>query len=156
MSSKKAEHFKTITVNRRAFYDYEVLERVEAGLALMGTEIKSIRAGQVNIRPAYVRSVQGELWLINAHIAPYQDGSIYNHEPLRPRKLLLHKSQVLDLAANVDQKGLSIVPLRLYIKRHVAKVELGLVRGKRQYDKRRTIMEREQDREAQRAMRHAV
>ena len=156
MNSKKAENFKTITVNRRAFYDYEVLERLEAGLALTGTEIKSIRAGRVNIRPAYVRPQEGELWLVNAHIAPYQDGTIYNHEPLRPRKLLLHKSQVLDLAASVDQKGLTIVPLRIYIKRHVAKVELGLVRGKRQYDKRRTIMEREQDREAQRAMRHAV
>ena len=156
MSGKKAEKFKTITVNRRAFYDYEVLERVEAGLALTGTEIKSIRAGQVNIRPAYVRPQEGEMWLMNAHIAPYQEGTIYNHEPLRPRKLLLHKSQMLELAANVDQKGLTIVPLRLYIKNHVAKVELGLVRGKRQYDKRRTIMEREQDREAQRAMRRAV
>ena len=150
------DRHKTITVNRKAFYDYEVLERVEAGLVLTGTEIKSIRAGQVNIRDAYAWPQDGELWLFKAHIAPYRAGNVHNHDPLRPRKLLLHKDQVADLAANVTQKGLTIAALSLYIKNHVAKVELALVRGKRKYDKRRSIMDREREREARRALRRTV
>ena len=147
---------KTIAVNRKAYHDYHVLERVEAGLVLGGTEIKSIRAGEVNIRQAYVKPQDGELWLVNAHISPYQEGGIYNHDPMRPRKLLLHRDQIGKLASEVGQKGLTIVPLSLYIKKHVAKVELGLVRGKRQYDKRRAIIERDKDREARRAVQRAV
>ena len=144
---------RTITVNRRAYHDYHVLDRIEAGLVLGGTEIKSIRAGNVNIREAYVKPQGGELWLVNAHIALYHGGGIFNHDPTRPRKLLLHKDQVAELIGSVSQKGLTIVALRLYIKNDVAKVELGLVKGKRQYDKRRTIIDREKDREAQRALR---
>ena len=155
MNSKTDTH-KTITVNRRAFYDYHVLERIEAGLVLKGTEIKSIRSGSVNIREAYVKPQGGELWLLNAHIAPYREGGIFNHDPTRPRKLLLHKEQVADLIGTVSRKGLTIVALRLYIKNHVAKVELGLVRGKRQYDKRRAIIDRDKDREAQRAIMRIV
>ena len=147
---------RTITVNRKAYHDYEVLQRVEAGLVLTGTEIKSIRAGQINIRGSYARPQNGELWLMDAHVAPYRSGGVYNHEPDRPRKLLLHKDQMLDLIASVSEKGLSIVPLRVYIRDHIAKVELGLVRGKRQYDKRRAIIDRERDREARRALRRAV
>ena len=147
---------KTVTVNRKAYHDYLILERVEAGMVLTGTEIKSIRAGQVNIREAYVRVQNREMWLINAHIAPYQAGGIYNHEATRHRKLLLHRDQMVDLMDSVGQKGLTIVALRLYIRNHVAKVELGLARGKRQYDKRRAIMDRDLDREAQRALRRAV
>ena len=147
---------KTIAVNRKATFDYEVLERLEAGLALVGTEIKSIRAGQVNLRGAYAQPQNGEFWLVNAHIAPYAQGGIDNHEPTRPRKLLLHKDQVQQMASGLKQKGLTVVPLRLYLKGHWAKVELGLVRGKRQYDKRRTIIERDREREAQRAIRHAL
>ena len=147
---------RNITVNRKAYYDYHVVERIEAGLVLTGTEIKSIRAGRVNIRGAYARPQDGELWLVDAHIAPYQSGGIYNHEPNRPRKLLLHKDQMIDLISSVSEKGLSIVPLRVYIRSHIAKVELGLVRGKRQYDKRRAIMDRERDREARRALRRSV
>jgi SsrA-binding protein len=147
---------KNITVNRKAYYDYHVLERIEAGLVLTGTEIKSIRAGGVNIRGSYARPRGGELWLLDAHIAPYKSGGLYNHEPNRPRKLLLHKGQMVDLISNVSEKGLSIVPLRVYIRDHIAKVELGLVRGKHQYDKRRAIMDRELDREARRAMGRAV
>ena len=143
---------KTIAVNRKAYHDYDVLEKLEAGLILSGTEIKSIRAGNVNIREAYVKPQNGELWLINAHISPYHGGGIYNHDPTRPRKLLLHKDQIVDLASNVARKGLSIVALRLYIRNHVAKVEVGLVRGRRQYDKRRVIIDRDRDREAQRAL----
>ena len=144
---------RTITVNRRAYHDYHVLDRIEAGLVLGGTEIKSIRAGNVNIREAYVKPQGGELWLVNAHIALYHGGGIFNHDPTRPRKLLLHKDQVAELIGSVSQKGLTIVALSLYIKNDVAKVELGLVKGKRQYDKRRTIIDREKDREAQRALR---
>ena len=144
--------FKLITLNRKALHDYDILEKVEAGLVLTGTEIKSIRAGRANLRDAYARPEGGELWLVNAHIAQYPQGGIYNHEPTRPRKLLLHSDQLADLVANVTQKGLTIVPLRLYIRNHVAKVELGLARGKRQYDKRRAIRERELDLAARQAV----
>ena len=145
--------FKLISLNRKALRDYEILERVEAGLVLTGTEIKSIRAGKANVRDAYARPEAGELWLVNAHVAHYAQGGIYNHEPTRPRKLLLHRDQLADLVGDVTQKGLTIVPLRLYIRNHVAKVELGLARGHRQYDKRKVIAHREADREMQRALR---
>lgn len=151
MSSNKSS--RMISVNRKALYDYEVVERVEAGLVLNGTEIKSIRAGRANLRDAYARPDGKELWLVNAHIASYAQGGIHNHEPLRPRKLLLHKDQISGLIAGVGQKGLTIVPLRLYIKGHVAKVELGLARGRRQYDKRKVIARRDADREIDRAIR---
>ena len=144
---------RVISINRKALHDYEILERVEAGLALTGTEIKSIRAGRANLRDAYARPDRGELWLVNAHIAPYSQGGIYNHEPLRPRKLLLHKKQIIELVSEVGQRGLTIVPLRLYIKGHVAKVELGLARGRRQYDKRKVIAQRDAEREMERAIR---
>ena len=145
-----------MTVNRKAYFDYHILERIEAGLILTGTEIKSIRAGQVNIRGAYIRPKDGELWLVDCHIALYHAGGIFNHDPTRPRKLLLHGEQVASLMDSVGQKRLTMVPLRLYIKNHVAKVELGLARGKKQYDKRRSIIERETDREARRALRRSV
>ena len=147
---------KVIAVNRKAFYDYAVLERLEAGLVLTGTEIKSIRSGRVNIREAYAAPEGGELWLLNVHIPPYPQGGIYNHEPTRPRKLLLHKDQIHHLVASMSEKRLTIVPLRLYVKGHVAKVELALVRGKRQYDKRQAIIEKEQEREARQAVRRAA
>ena len=141
---------KVGATNRKALHDYQILERVEAGLVLTGTEIKSIRAGRANIRDAYARPEGGELWLVSAHIARYAQGGIDNHEPTRPRKLLLHRSQLNDLIGAASQKGLTIVPLRLYIRNHVAKVELGLARGRRQYDKRKVIARREVEREMQR------
>ncbi len=144
---------RSVAVNRRARYDYEILEKYEAGLVLTGTEIKSVRGGKVDLRDAYARPEAGELWLVNAHIAMYDPASIYNHDPRRPRKLLMHREQIVELSASVAQKGLTIVALRLYIRNHVAKVELGLARGKRQYDKRRAIMDRELDMEARRAVR---
>jgi SsrA-binding protein len=144
---------KVITVNRKAFHDYHIIERIEAGLVLTGTEIKSIRTGRANIRSAYARVEEGELWLVGAHIAHYPDGGIYNHEPNRPRKLLLHRDEIQRLQGQLSQKGLTLVPLRLYIKNHKAKVELGLVRGKRLYDKRQAIIQRETERETQRAVR---
>jgi SsrA-binding protein len=143
---------RTITVNRRAFFNYEILERYEAGLVLTGSEIKSIRTGRVDLSDAYVRPVDGELWLNNAHIATYGPAGIYNHEPKRARKVLLHRAQIHELADAVHQKGLTVVALRLYIRNHVAKVQLGLARGKRQYDKRRTIRDRELDMQARQAL----
>lgn len=142
-----------IASNRRAFFDYEILDRCEAGLVLTGTEIKSVRLGKVDLREAYARPVNGELWLMNAHIATYDPANIYNHEPKRSRKLLLHKNEIAHLASEVAEKRLTIVPLRMYIKNHVAKVEIALARGKRQYDKRRAIIDKEMDLAARRALR---
>ena len=144
---------RSIAVNRRALYNYEILERYEAGLVLTGTEIKSVRAGRVDLADAYARPQDGELWLVNAHISPYDAASVFNHDPRRSRKLLLHRNQIAEVSAAIAQKGLTLVALRLYIKNHVAKVELGLARGKRQYDKRRAIMEREMDMAARQAVR---
>lgn len=145
--------FKVIAVNRKATHDYEIMERVEAGMVLTGTEIKSLRAGRANLREAYARPEKGELWLVGAHIAHYAQGGVNNHEPTRPRKLLLHRDQLANLIISASQKGLTILPLRLYIRNHVAKVELGLARGRRQYDKRKVIARRDADRAMQQAMR---
>lgn len=143
---------KTITVNRKAYHDYHILESFEAGIVLTGTEIKSVRAGRVNIRDAYAKPEGNELWLHNAHIAGYQAGSYYNHEPNRPRKLLMHRKQINEMAAIANQKGLTLVPLKLYIKKGIAKLELGVARGKRFHDKREAIAKRESDREIERAL----
>lgn len=143
---------RQIAVNRKALHDYEILERMEAGLVLTGTEIKSIRAGKVDLRDAYARPQGGELWLHGVHIAPYDAASYMNHEPKRARKVLLHRSEINELAAQTAQKGLTVVPVRMYFKNHYAKVELGLARGKRQYDKRRALIERERERDARQAV----
>ena len=143
---------KILAQNRRARYDYEVLETIEAGIALLGTEIKSMREGRGNISEAFARFDNGELWLMNAHIAQYSAGGVNNHDPTRIRKLLLHKKQLIRLTRQIDQKGLTLIPIRLYIKRHRAKVELGLSRGRRQYDKRQSIIDRERESEARAEM----
>ena len=143
---------KTVTTNRKAYHNYHVQDSVEAGIALTGTEIKSIRAGRVNLAEAYVRPERGELWLLNAHIARYDAGSYMSHEPTRPRKLLLHRKEIDTLSSKVAEKGLTLVPLRLYIKDSLAKVEVALARGKRLYDKRESIIRREAEREMGRAM----
>jgi len=145
---------KTVAVNRKALHDYDVLQRIEAGLVLTGSEIKSIRDGRANLREAYARPEHDELWLFNAHIAPYPAAHGFNHEPGRPRKLLLHKEEMRELSRAVDEQGLTLVPLRLYLKRGLAKVEMGLVRGRRQYDKRQAIARREAERQMARAIRH--
>ena len=144
---------RTITVNRRARYDYEVMESVEAGLVLTGTEIKSIREGRVSLSDSYGKPENGEMWLVNLHIAQYSAGSGENHDPTRRRKLLLRKDQIRRLTKMVSERGLTLVPLRLYIKKHYAKVELGLGRGRKRYDKRRAIVERDREREARQAVR---
>jgi len=150
------ERRKVITANRKAFHDYHILERLEAGLVLTGTEIKSVRAGRVNIREAFAKFEDGELWLHNCHIAKYESGGYVNHDPLRSRKLLLHRDELLNLKLKLDRKGLTLVLLLLYIKDHVAKVELALAQGKKQYDKRQAIIQRDMDREAQRAVRQSM
>ena len=144
--------FKTITVNRKAYHDYLIEDSMEAGLVLTGTEIKSIRQGQVNIRDAYARPENGELWLLNCHIAQYKEGNRYNHEPTRPRKLLLHKREIAGLSSDVARKGLTLVPLKLYLKNGRAKVEIGLAKGKKLHDKRRSIIQRETERELAQAV----
>ena len=155
-ADKAKDPFRPVTVNRRAYHDYDILETIEAGLVLKGTEIKSIRDGRVNIQHAFARADGGEMWLHNAHISHYPQGNIHNHEPTRPRKLLLRRGQIAELAGATSQRGLTLVPLRVYIKDHVAKVSLGLARGRRLYDKRKAIIDREQDREIGRAMREAA
>jgi SsrA-binding protein len=148
-----AEGEKTIALNRRAGYDYEFLERYEAGIVLTGSEIKSIREGRVNLRDAFARVQRGELWLHNVHIAEYAAASRENHEPTRPRKLLLHKDEITHLAGAQEQRGLTLIASRLYFKRGRAKVELAVAKGKKTYDKRAAIAEREANRSIQRAMR---
>ena len=144
---------KVIAVNRQAYHDYFVERTIEAGISLVGTEIKSIRDGKVNLRGAYAIARNGELWLENAHIAIYEHGNRYNHEPMRNRKLLLHRREIEQLQAKVATKGLTIIPLKLYLKGGKAKIELGLCRGKKLYDKRETIAERDVKRDMERIIR---
>ena len=143
-----------ITVNRKAYHDYHIQESLEAGIVLKGSEIKSIRLGKVNLSDAYAKPENGELWLYNSHIASYDAASYNTHEPIRPRKLLLHRKEMDILAGKVLQKGLTLVPLKLYIKHGVAKVELGVGRGKKDYDKREAIARRDAEREIERALKH--
>lgn len=145
------DEITTISVNRQAYHDYFVDETYETGIALTGTEIKSIRGGKVNLRGAFARVRDGEVWIEGMHIAIYEQGTYMNHDPMRPRKLLLHRRQITNLTNKVEAKGLTLVPLKLYLKQNRAKVELGLCRGKKQYDKRETIKERDAQREIARA-----
>lgn len=144
---------KMITVNRQAYHDYTVERTIEAGISLVGTEIKSIREGKVNLRGSYALVSKGEVWLENAHIATYEQGNRYNHEPMRRRKLLLHKREIDQLVSKVATKGLTLIPLKLYLKGGRAKIELGLARGKKLYDKRDAIAERDVKRDIERIVR---
>lgn len=145
---------KTITVNRKATYDYQILETLEAGLSLVGTEIKSIREGRVSIREAYVRPDDGELWLVGAHIAQYPPAGSLNHEPTRNRRLLLHRKEIRGLARSVATEGVTVIPLRLYLRGGRAKLEIALARGRKHHDKRAAIAKRDADRRMQQALRH--
>jgi SsrA-binding protein len=143
--------------NKKAFYDYEILERYEAGIELKGSEVKSLREGKANLRDSFVRIENGEAFLFNAYIAPYSHGGLFNHEPTRKRKLLLHKSEIKRLLGKSMEKGLTIIPLRIYFnERGKVKVEIALAKGKKLYDKRETIKRREQEREARRAMKNYI
>lgn len=147
-----AKNSSPVSVNRKAYHDYHIQETIEAGIVLKGSEIKSIRAGRISLREAYAKPDKDELWLCNAHIASYDAAGHNTHDTTRSRKLLLHRPEIDDLAGKVMQKGLTIVPLKLYIKHGIAKVELGVARGKKVYDKRETIARRHADREMERAM----
>lgn len=144
---------KTVASNRKAYHDYTVEDKFEAGIVLIGSEIKSIRAGRVNLREGYATIENGEVWLLNVHISAYDPASRYGHEPLRRRKLLLHRRQIARLANRMQEKGYTLIPLRVYLKNNLAKIELGLARGKRQYDKREAIAKRDDERRVQRALR---
>jgi len=143
---------KNVATNRKAFHNYHIGDSVEAGIALTGSEIKSVRSGRVSLGDAYVRPENRELWLLNAHIARYEASSYLSHEPKRPRKLLLHRKEIDSLTSKVSEKGLTLVPTRLYIKNSIAKVEVALAKGKRLYDKRESISRREVERELARAI----
>ena len=143
---------KVVTTNRKAFHDYHIHETYEAGISLVGTEVKSLRGGSANLKESYVIIKDGEAFLLNCHISPYSHGNIQNHEPLRTRKLLLHKKEINRLWGNISQKGYTLVPLKIYFKNGKAKVEIGLAKGKRQYETRATIKEKEAKREIDRHM----
>ena len=141
---------RTISNNRKAFHDYSITETLEAGLALHGSEIKSIRAGRVNLRDSYVAFRDGEAWLIGTHIAGYNEASYLDHDPLRDRKLLLHRREIQRLRVQVEQRGYTVVPTRLYLKNNRAKIEIGLAKGKHTYDKRDSLRDRDAEREMER------
>lgn len=147
---------RVVTTNRRALHDFFILETLETGIVLSGSEIKSIREGKVSITEAYARVQNDELWLIGAHIAPYAHGGYAKHEPVRPRKLLAHKSQIRELKAMVEQKGMTLVPLRVILRRGRAKIEIGVARGKKLYDKRAAAAERDSRREVERALHERI
>ena len=142
----------TISKNREAFHDYHILETLEAGLALKGTEVKSLRSHHASLVGSFARLEKGELFVYNLHIAPYEHGSIFNPDPKRERKLLLHRAQIRDLALKIQSKGVTLIPLSLYFKQGIVKMELGLAKGKRQYDKREAIKKRDQAREMRQAL----
>ncbi len=147
-----ADDFKVLATNRKAFHDYFIEETYEAGIVLTGTEIKSVRAGALNLRDAYAQARNGELWLENVHISPYEAGNRFNVDPYRTRKLLMRRQEINRLMGRAQEKGLTIVPLRLYLKKNRAKVEVALAKGKRQYDKRDAISKRDATREMERAL----
>jgi SsrA-binding protein len=138
---------KTVVTNRKARHEYEIIDRIEAGLVLVGSEVKSLRAGRANLGDSYARVIKGEIWIIGMHISPYKEATFQNHDPRRERKILLHRNEIKKLTRRVEEKGFTLIPLRLYFKNNIAKLELGLARGKRQYDKKVTIAQRDAKRE---------
>jgi len=142
------ENVKIVAKNRKASFEYFLLDRFEAGLSLHGSEIKSIRAGQVSINEAFIQIENFEAWLINAHIAPYNAASIFNHDPKRKKKLLMHKNEILKIWNTVRQKGVTIIPVAIYLKNGRAKIEIATAKGKKLYDKRESIAKRDQERES--------
>ncbi len=147
------DNIKVVATNRKASHEYFLLEHHEAGIVLQGSEIKSIRAGQISLAEAYIQIDGHEAWLVDAHIAPYEQASIYNHEPRRPRKLLLHRSEIHRLWNEVRQKGVTIIPLRVYLKEGRAKIEVAVAKGKKLYDKREAMAKRDAEREIERHFR---
>ena len=156
MAEKQHTGIKMVTQNKKAYHDYFVDEKYEAGIELFGTEVKSIRAGGINLKDSYCRVEDGELYAIGIHVSPYEHGNIFNREPLRDRKLLMHKREIMKLQGLMTQKGYTLVPLAVYFKNARLKVELGLCRGKKLYDKRDSIAKAESDREIERRMKDKV
>jgi SsrA-binding protein len=147
---------RNIAQNRKAYHDYFISDTLEAGIVLVGSEIKSIRAGKVNLRDSYVTVRDGEAWLVGTHISGYTEASYQDHDPRRDRKLLLHRREILRWAARAEQKGFTIVPIRMYLKDNRAKVEIGLAKGKREYDKRDAIAKRDSERDIHRAIKESM
>ncbi len=150
------EKIKVVATNRKATHDYVVLETYEAGIELVGTEVKSLREGKCNLKDSYATVKNGEIFLVNMHISPYSHGTAFNHDPTRQRKLLLHRQEIDKLSGKIKERGLTLVPLKVYFRRGRAKVELGLVKGKHTYDKRKDIAKRDMEREMKREMKHKV
>ncbi len=152
MAEKADAAEKVLATNKKAFHEYFILDRFEAGIALLGTEVKSIREGRINLKDAYALVRKEEIFLLNCHISPYSHGNRDNHDPLRSRKLLLHHQEIRKLVGKTQEKGLTLIPLRVYLRRGKIKVELGLARGKKLYDKRETERRKEAERESRAAM----
>lgn len=147
--------YKILSDNRQARYLYEILDTYECGIALVGTEVKSIRAGKVNLRDGFARLRDGEVWLMNVHISPHSStNQVYNHDPRRSRKLLLHRQEIRRLIGKIEQKGLTLVPLKMYLKKGRVKVEIAIARGKKLHDKRQDLKKRQDKREMERALKH--
>jgi SsrA-binding protein len=151
-SENAAQKYSPIISNKKARFNYHLLEKLEAGIALLGTEVKSLRQGKANLEEAFCRVRDGELYLLGCNIAPYTHGNMVNHDPLRPRKLLVHRRELLKIESKINQKGLTLIPVRIYFARGLAKVEIALAHGKSQKDKRDKIKEQEAKREVRRAM----
>ncbi|MEZ4666942.1 MAG: SsrA-binding protein SmpB [Anaerolineae bacterium] len=157
MAKTESNDIKIITRNRKAQHDYYVERTFQAGIALMGSEIKSIRSGNINLRDGYVQEREGELWLVGVHISPYEEAKLFGHsDPLRPRKLLLHRREIGQILAQSNQRGYTVIPTMLYLQHGLAKVEIALARGKKQYDKRETIAKRDSQREIRRALKETM
>lgn len=151
---KKQVKNAPLAQNKKARHDYEILETLEAGIVLTGTEIKSIRERRINLKDGYIQVKHGQVWMMNVHISEYDQGNRFNHDPLRPRKLLLHKKEIVKLAGQTSEQGITIVPLKVYIKNGFAKVLIGVTKGKHSYDKRETIKRRDQEREIRRTLKN--
>ncbi len=148
--AEKDNSIKLVSQNRKARYDYEVIDSYEAGIVLVGTEVKSIRNGMVNLADGYAKFIQNELWLVNMHVSEYRFGNVHNHDPRRSRKLLLHKKELHKLESAIKEKGLTLIPMKLYLKNGKVKIDIGLCKGKKLYDKRESIKEKEMDRDMRR------
>ncbi|KRL04811.1 SsrA-binding protein SmpB [Liquorilactobacillus oeni] len=154
MAKGKKQHDQPLAQNKKARHDYAIITTFEAGVVLTGTEIKSIRARRINLKDGFAQVRNGEVWLMNVHISPYDQGNQFNHDPLRKRKLLLHKKEILQLTKQVSDKGITLVPLKVYLKNGFAKILLGVGKGKRAYDKRESIKRKDQERQIQRTLKN--
>ena len=150
MAKAPKENVKLIANNKKAYHDYFIEDKYEAGISLAGTEVKSLRQGKCSIKESFIRIEKGEVFIYGMHVSPYEKGNIFNKDPLRVRKLLLHKSEINKLLGKIKEKGMSVVPLKVYFKGSLVKVEIGLAKGKKLYDKRDDIAKKDQQREAQR------